>query len=295
MAPTRPAKRRVRASCLEAVVLIYLPIAELPVNMFIIFGMGAAVGFLSGLFGVGGGFLLTPLLIFSGIPPAVAVATVTSAGRRLVDYGRALLLAAQADRREARRVLLVAGLIGTLIGVWFFNRCAGRPARPDHLALLRHVSRRIGAPDARESVRAILNARRGGPRRCAGPAMPGSTACRSRCASSAPKLYVSVIPIVALGIVIGFARHAPRHRRRLHPGAGADLSLPRADQCRRRHLAVPDRRHHVGGDRAAFRAPTSRSTWCWRCILMVGGVIGAQFGAAPAPISAATIFASSSP
>ena len=53
--------------------LIYLPIAELSVNMFIIFGMGAAVGFLSGLFGVGGGFLLTPLLIFSGVPPVVSV------------------------------------------------------------------------------------------------------------------------------------------------------------------------------------------------------------------------------
>jgi uncharacterized membrane protein YfcA len=59
-------------------VLIYLPIAELSVNMFVIFGMGGAVGFLSGLFGVGGGFLLTPLLIFSGIPPVVSVATVAS-------------------------------------------------------------------------------------------------------------------------------------------------------------------------------------------------------------------------
>ena len=56
---------------------IYLPIAELPVNVFTVLGMGAAVGFISGLFGVGGGFLLTPLLIFSGIPHPVAVATVT--------------------------------------------------------------------------------------------------------------------------------------------------------------------------------------------------------------------------
>jgi uncharacterized membrane protein YfcA len=59
-------------------VQLYLPIAELPVNIFVIFGMGGAVGFLSGLFGIGGGFLLTPLLIFSGIPPAVSVATVTT-------------------------------------------------------------------------------------------------------------------------------------------------------------------------------------------------------------------------
>ena len=57
---------------------VYLPIAELPINMFMVFGMGGAVGFLSGLFGIGGGFLLTPLLIFSGIPPAISVATVTT-------------------------------------------------------------------------------------------------------------------------------------------------------------------------------------------------------------------------
>ena len=54
---------------------IYLPIAEVSVNLIILFGMGGAVGILSGMFGVGGGFLMTPLLIFYGIPPIVAVAT----------------------------------------------------------------------------------------------------------------------------------------------------------------------------------------------------------------------------
>jgi uncharacterized membrane protein YfcA len=54
---------------------IYLPIAEISVNVFVLLAMGAAVGFLSGLFGVGGGFLITPLLIFYNIPPAIAVAT----------------------------------------------------------------------------------------------------------------------------------------------------------------------------------------------------------------------------
>ena len=57
---------------------IYLPIAQLPVNVFLVFAMGIAVGFISGMFGVGGGFLMTPLLIFIGISPAVAVASVTS-------------------------------------------------------------------------------------------------------------------------------------------------------------------------------------------------------------------------
>ena len=54
---------------------VYLPIAEISVNLFLILGMGGAIGLLSGMFGVGGGFLMTPLLIFIGIPPAVAVAT----------------------------------------------------------------------------------------------------------------------------------------------------------------------------------------------------------------------------
>ena len=57
---------------------IYLPIADLPVNIFVILAMGLAVGFISGMFGIGGGFLMTPLLIFLGVPPAVAVASVTS-------------------------------------------------------------------------------------------------------------------------------------------------------------------------------------------------------------------------
>ena len=56
-------------------VQIYLPIAEMPVGVLMILGMGAAVGFVSGLFGIGGGFLMTPLLIFLGIPPPIAVAT----------------------------------------------------------------------------------------------------------------------------------------------------------------------------------------------------------------------------
>ena len=54
---------------------IYLPIAELSVNAFLLLGLGGIVGVLSGMFGVGGGFLITPLLFFIGIPPAVAVAT----------------------------------------------------------------------------------------------------------------------------------------------------------------------------------------------------------------------------
>ena len=57
---------------------IYLPIADIPVNIFVVLTMGLAIGFISGMFGIGGGFLMTPLLIFIGITPAVAVASVTT-------------------------------------------------------------------------------------------------------------------------------------------------------------------------------------------------------------------------
>lgn len=57
---------------------IFLPVAGMPVNVFVIMGLGGTVGLLSGLFGVGGGFLLTPLLMMIGIPPAVAVASDTN-------------------------------------------------------------------------------------------------------------------------------------------------------------------------------------------------------------------------
>jgi len=57
---------------------IYLPIAEMSVHWLVILGLGGAIGFLSGLLGVGGGFLLTPLLIFAGIPSPIAVATTSS-------------------------------------------------------------------------------------------------------------------------------------------------------------------------------------------------------------------------
>ena len=96
---------------------IYLPIAEISVNLFAILAMGGAVGFLSGLFGVGGGFLMTPLLIFTGIPPAVAVATganqivASSVSGALAQWRRG-----NVDVKLGT-VLLIGGMIGSIIGV----------------------------------------------------------------------------------------------------------------------------------------------------------------------------------
>ena len=100
---------------------IYLPIAELSVNIFLIFGMSAAVGFISGLFGVGGGFLMTPLLVFLGIPANVSVATgaaqiAASSMTGVLNFWRKK----NVDFKLGL-VLVSGGLVGTILGVLFFN------------------------------------------------------------------------------------------------------------------------------------------------------------------------------
>ena len=100
---------------------IYLPIAELSVNAFVLLGLGGAVGFLSGMFGVGGGFLMTPLLIFTGIPPAVAVGTeavqivATSMSGVLAHWRR------KAVDFKMAGVLLAGGAVGSVTGVLIFS------------------------------------------------------------------------------------------------------------------------------------------------------------------------------
>lgn len=95
----------------------YLPIAEMSASIFIFLGMGAAVGFLSGMFGVGGGFLMTPLLIFSGVPAAVAVGTeaaqivASSVSGAIAQYRRN-----NVDIKMGV-VLLTGGIVGSAIGV----------------------------------------------------------------------------------------------------------------------------------------------------------------------------------
>ncbi|MEQ8664527.1 MAG: sulfite exporter TauE/SafE family protein [Rhodospirillales bacterium] len=100
---------------------IYLPIAEVSVNIFLILGMGGGVGFLSGLFGVGGGFLMTPLLIFVGIPPAVAVAT--EANQIVASSISGVLAHWKRGNVDVKMglVLLVGGVVGSSSGVWLFT------------------------------------------------------------------------------------------------------------------------------------------------------------------------------
>lgn len=100
---------------------IYLPIAELSVNIFLVLGLGGLVGLVSGLFGVGGGFLMTPLLIFIGVPPPVAV------GTQAVQIVGSSVSGVLAHMRRNNvdflmgGVLTAGGIAGSGIGVWLFN------------------------------------------------------------------------------------------------------------------------------------------------------------------------------
>ena len=101
---------------------IYLPIAELSVNIILLLSIGGVVGFLSGMFGLGGGFLMTPILIFMGIPTNVAVATsanqiVASSISGTIGYWRQGLV----DFKMGG-VLLIGSFFGSILGVWIFSR-----------------------------------------------------------------------------------------------------------------------------------------------------------------------------
>jgi len=142
---------------------VYLPIAEISVNVFLILGMGAGVGLLSGIFGVGGGFLITPLLIFVGIPSAVAVGT---GANQIVGSSVSGFLAhwrrGTVDFKMGT-VLLIGGVLGSTIGVALFSwlKTLGQI---DLVIKLSYVVMLgiIGALMMVESVRTMLRARKPG-------------------------------------------------------------------------------------------------------------------------------------
>lgn len=260
--------------------LIYLPIAELSVNMLIILGMGGAVGFLSGLFGVGGGFLLTPLLIFSGVPPVVSVATVAtqvvaSSASAALSYWRRRMV----DMKLAT-ALMLSGIVGTLIGIVVFNtlRALGQL---DLIVGISYVTflGLIGGLMLTESVRAILNARAGRPAPLRRPGQHNwvhRLPLKMRFKRS--KLYISVIPVVALGIGIGFLGVL------LGIGGGFIL-VPALIYLFRvpSNVVVGTSLIQIVATMAVatvLHAVTNHSVDAvLAVILMVGGVIGAQFGA----------------
>lgn len=179
---------------------IYLPIAEISVNLFLLLGLGGIVGILSGMFGVGGGFLLTPLLFFIGIPPAVAVAT---GATQIVASSVSGLLAHLKRRTVDLRmgsVLLIGGLIGAGLGIIIFNYLRSM-GQVDLLVTIFYVVFLgiIGSLMFIESLRAIRKSGRIPTRRKHNWIHNLPFKIKFRVSG----LYISVIPPMMVGVFVG--------------------------------------------------------------------------------------------
>lgn len=182
---------------------IYLPIAEVSVNAFLVLGLGGIVGILSGMFGVGGGFLLTPLLFFIGIPPAVAVATQSNQIVASSVSGMLAHLRRGTVDFKMGLMLLIGGLIGAVVGVWVFTllRSIGQVDLMVQICYVVFLGV-IGGVMLIESLRAMRRNKKGGPppkRRRVGwvDAMPFKMRFRTS------GLYQSAIPAVMVGAGVG--------------------------------------------------------------------------------------------
>ncbi|MDZ7904527.1 MAG: sulfite exporter TauE/SafE family protein [Cypionkella sp.] len=184
---------------------IYLPIAEISVNLFLLLGLGGGVGFLSGMFGVGGGFLITPLLMFIGVPPGVAVAT----GANQVVASSISGVLAQLRRKGVDfvmgTVLLVGGMAGSFIGVKLFAFMTAL-GQVDVFVQLSYVLFLgfIGMTMFAESSRAMWRNRRHGvpqARRAHVHSWIHNLPFKVKFRKSG--LYISVLPPLVVGAVVG--------------------------------------------------------------------------------------------
>ncbi len=183
---------------------IYLPVAEMSVNWLIIVALGAGVGFLSGMFGVGGGFLMTPLLVFTGIPSTVAVATTLSHVTASSMSGALAQWRRQGIDFVMAGVMLVGGVIGTVVGVWLVALMR-RQGQMDLIVALTYVLMlgTIGTIMLRESLKSLKAYRSG--------VMPARRQVHRGWIQALPfkmrfrqsRLYISVIPPVAIGFAVG--------------------------------------------------------------------------------------------
>ncbi len=179
---------------------IYLPIAEISVNFLLILGMGGGVGFLSGLFGVGGGFLMTPLLMFIGVAPPIAVAT---GANQIVA---ASVSAAIAHWRRGNvdlkmgSVLLIGGILGSVFGVWLFTLLR-EIGQIDLVITISYVIflGAIGGLMFIESVRAAIRRRRQVRRRQHTHLWIHGLPLKMRFRRS--RLYISVLPPIGIGFL----------------------------------------------------------------------------------------------
>jgi uncharacterized protein len=177
---------------------IYLPIAEMSVNIFVILGMGGVVG----LFGVGGGFLMTPLLIFIGIPPAVAVAT--EANQIVAASVSGVLAHWRRGNVDFRMgvMLLIGGIVGSAFGVWLFTllRELGQIDLVIRLSFVVFLGT-IGLLMLWESTRTILRRRRHIPAKHHHHNWLHGLPFKMRFRKS--RLYISALLPLTVGLIVG--------------------------------------------------------------------------------------------
>lgn len=182
---------------------VFLPIAEVSVNALLLLGLGGLVGVLSGMFGVGGGFLMTPLLFFIGIPPAVAVAT--EANQIVASSFSGVLAHLRRKTVDLKMgvVLLIGGLAGAAVGVVVFNFLKSL-GQVDLLVRLCYVVFLgvIGGLMFIESLSALRRSRAGGsPKPRNRHTWIHKLPFKMRFRVSG--LYISVIPPILVGFAVG--------------------------------------------------------------------------------------------
>jgi len=182
---------------------VYLPIAEVSVNLFVLLGLGGMVGVLSGMFGVGGGFILTPLLFFVGIPPTVAVAT---GANQIVASSFSGVLAHFKRRTVDLKMgmfLLVGGLAGAAVGVQVFAWLT-ELGQIELIVTLTYVLflGLIGGLMFIESVNALRKSKHKVAKRGKHHSWIQHLPFKTRFRVS--RLYISIIPPVIVGFLVGF-------------------------------------------------------------------------------------------
>ncbi|MCH4151629.1 MAG: sulfite exporter TauE/SafE family protein [Sphingobium sp.] len=184
---------------------LYLPIANLPVNMLVIIGLGGIVGLLSGMFGVGGGFLTTPLLIFYGIPPTVAAASATTQVTGASVSGVFAHLSRGTVDLRMGTVLVVGGVLGAVLGAGLLDLLEAIGQTDTVIGLLYVILLgSIGGLMAWESVQSLVRRKRG----VAAPASkrrhhPLVAALPMRWRFYKSGLYISPLAPLLLGVLTG--------------------------------------------------------------------------------------------
>ncbi len=184
---------------------IYLPVAQMSVSWVLLLSLGMAIGILSGMLGVGGGFLLTPLLIFSGIPSSIAVATTASHITASSMSGAIAQWRKRAIDLKMAAVMTVGGIVGTIAGVWLFG-VLRRAGQMDVVVSISYVILlgTVGTLMLRESLATLRDARGGAAtptRRFGQHLWIHGLPFKQRFPAS--RLYISVIPPLVIGFAVG--------------------------------------------------------------------------------------------